>query len=71
MRSLNLAIGGMSCDHCVAKVGKALGALPGVVVHSVQIGSASLSYEPAATSPEAAVRAVEGLGYTAETARLA
>ena len=71
MRSLALTIGGMSCGHCVARVSKALGALPGVVVHSVDIGSASLTYEPGAMSPEAAVRAVEDLGYTVETPRLA
>ncbi|MFI5182956.1 MAG: heavy-metal-associated domain-containing protein [Vicinamibacteria bacterium] len=68
---MNLTIGGMSCGHCVSKVSKALTALPGVVVHSVEIGSASVSYEPAATSPEAVARAVEGLGYAADVPRTA
>ena len=71
MKTLTLTIGGMSCGHCVAKVEKALGALPGVTVHSVAVGSASVSYEAAATSPESLVRAVEQLGYTAEMPQVA
>jgi copper chaperone len=71
MVPLNLRIGGMTCGHCVSKVSKALTALPGVVVHTVEIGSASVSYEPAATSPEAVARAVEALGYAAEMPRTA
>jgi copper chaperone CopZ len=71
MKTLTLTIGGMSCGHCVAKVGKALGAMPGVVVHSVAVGSASVSYEALTTSPEALVRAVEQLGYTAEMPQVA
>ncbi len=69
MVSLSLAIGGMTCGHCVSRVSKALGVLPGVVVHSVAIGSASVSHEPAVTSSAAVVRAVEALGYTAELPR--
>jgi copper chaperone CopZ len=71
MVPLRLAIGGMTCGHCVSKVAKALGALPGVVVHSVEIGSASVSHEPAVTSSEAVVRAVQALGYTADLPRTA
>jgi copper chaperone CopZ len=71
MIPLSLAIEGMTCGHCVSKVSKALGVLPGVVVHSVAIGSASLSYEPAVASREAVVRAIEALGYTAEAPRTA
>jgi copper chaperone CopZ len=71
MVPLRLAIGGMSCGHCVSKVSKALGVLPGVVVHSVEIGSASVSHEPAVTSADTVVRAVQALGYTADAPRMA
>lgn len=71
MIPLSLAIGGMTCEHCVSRVSKALGVLPGVVVHTVGIGSASVSYEPAVTSSEALARAVEALGYTADVPRTA
>ena len=71
MVPLSVTIGGMSCGHCVSKVSKALRALPGVVVHSVEVGSASVSYEPDATSPAVVARAVEALGYTADLPRMA
>lgn len=71
MKRLDLVIGGMTCAHCVSQVSKALGALPGVVVHGVGVGSASVSYEPAALSPEAVIHAVEDLGYTAEVPQVA
>jgi copper chaperone CopZ len=66
MNRLELDIEGMSCGHCVAAVSKALGALPGVSVENVRIGSAELEYRPGEVSPEQIVLAVEDAGYSAQ-----
>jgi copper chaperone len=71
MKELGIAISGMSCGHCVARVSKALSAVPGVRVDKVDVGSARVAYEAAAVSPEAILRAVRDLGYGAETTEAA
>ena len=68
MDKLTLAIEGMSCGHCVARVKQTLAALPGVRVHDVAIGSASLVYDAAATSPERITTAMSAAGYPARAA---
>jgi len=37
-----IAIEGMSCQHCVMAVKKALGGIPGILENNVQFGSASV-----------------------------
>ncbi|HTK56369.1 MAG TPA: cation transporter [Gemmatimonadales bacterium] len=66
MNTLKLTIDGMSCGHCLNRVQKALGALPGVQVSSVQIGRATLEYDPAQYAPEAIADAVTKSGYKAQ-----
>lgn len=65
MNNVTLAINGMSCGHCVARVKQTLAALPGVRVQEVAIGSASVSYDASATSPEKIETAVRAAGYPA------
>lgn len=67
-RSLVLDIEGMSCGHCVARVRKAIGALPGVGDADVQIGSAKVAYDPAVVSPADVTEAVTRAGYAAHVA---
>jgi copper chaperone len=70
MDRIKLKIDGMSCGHCVSAVDKALKGLDGVKVEQVAIGTATVSYDPGATSPEQITQAVEDEGYTvAEAAR--
>ncbi|MEP7066438.1 MAG: cation transporter [Gemmatimonadota bacterium] len=69
METLTLAIDGMSCAHCVGRVKQALAAKPGVHVKEVTIGSASLTYDAAATTPDAIVGAVSAAGYPARATR--
>ncbi len=59
-----LQIEGMSCGHCVKAVQGTLEALEGIEVHAVEIGSAQISYDPAATDPAGIVEAIEEAGYT-------
>jgi copper chaperone len=68
MEKLSLAIGGMSCGHCVARVTKALQALDGVSLHKVEIGKAQLEFEPSKVSKDVIARAVNGLGFEAHVA---
>ncbi len=63
MASLELEISGMSCGHCVHAVKSALEELDGVDVRKVEIGSATLDYDPARTSREAIESAIEDAGY--------
>lgn len=67
-KSLVLDISGMSCDHCVARVRKAIGALPGVSDAEVRIGSAKVAYDPSVVSPDDVAGAVTRAGYAAHVA---
>jgi copper chaperone len=63
METTTLTIAGMSCGHCVKAVEAALGALEGVRVRSVEVGTATVSYDPAVAGPERLAAAVEEEGY--------
>ena len=63
MTDITLTITGMHCGHCVMRVQKALGALPGVTVKQVEIGKAVLACDEAQTPPERLREAVAGAGY--------
>jgi copper chaperone CopZ len=65
MQQLTMAIQGMSCGHCSDKVRRALAGLEGVRVEHVEVGSATVAYEPAIASPERIVGAIAALGYGA------
>ena len=63
MQQLSLELDGMGCSGCVANVRRALGTVPGVQIKDVAIGSATLEYDPALTSPSAIATALEEAGY--------
>lgn len=65
MTTLNLAIDGMSCHHCLNAVNQALSTLPGVSITSVRIGRAELAYDPAAVDQQRIVSALGDAGYRA------
>ena len=65
MKMMSLSIDGMSCSHCVKNVRTSLGAVPGLTIEDVTVGSAAVLYDPAATTPEAIVEAVRASGYDA------
>jgi copper chaperone CopZ len=65
MQKVHLTIEGMSCGHCVARVRAALQAVEGIEVTSVQVGSAVAEIDPARTTPDDLIRAVDDAGYTA------
>lgn len=67
--SIALNITGMTCNHCVHSVTKALQAVAGVEKVSVDLGAGRASVDGKA-SPDALVHAVEVEGYKAQVAKL-
>lgn len=65
MESLKLTIEGMTCEHCVRAVRGRLEKTPGVNVSDVQIGTASLDYDPSKTNVDDIEDAIADEGYTA------
>lgn len=65
MQSVNLKISGMSCQHCVATVTKALSATPGVsdAVVSLETNQATVNYEPNLVEPAKLAKVIEDAGY--------
>lgn len=68
MKSVDLAISGMSCGHCVRAVSQALAEVPGVEVENVGIGSARIRAGDDPATVNAAIEAVRDAGYDAEVA---
>lgn len=63
MDQLTMQITGMTCGHCVAAVTRALNGVPGVSIDHVEIGAASVAYDPTETTPADIAKAVEEEGY--------
>ena len=63
--SVDLAIGGMTCASCVARVEKVLGRVPGVLEATVNLATERAQVRGAGVDPAALVAAVERAGYTA------
>ena len=70
MDMTTIKISGMSCGHCVTAVQKALAGVPGVAVHDVKIGSATIIIDPATSSLAAAEAAIEAAGYDVVSPRV-
>ena len=68
MENMTLQIDGMSCDHCVSRVKKALSGLEGVEVRKVEVGSAEMSYDPSRVAPDRILEAVDRIGFQPQVA---
>jgi copper ion binding protein len=64
MPDTTMKIEGMSCQHCVMRVKKAVEALPGVSRAEVAIGTARITYDEAKVKEKDLEQAVEKAGYT-------
>lgn len=67
MPKVTLAIQGMSCNHCVMRVQKALAEVPGVQQATVTLdpGQARIDYDENTATAEAMAAAVKQAGYAA------
>ena len=65
---LTIPVQGMTCAACSARVQRTLERTPGVSGANVNLmtGSATVSYDPASTTPERLVEAIRETGYGAE-----
>ncbi|WP_201093923.1 heavy metal translocating P-type ATPase [Thiocystis minor] len=64
-RQIRLSVGGMSCASCVARVERAIQALPGVIEATVNLTteSATVTYRPATISRARIAQAIRAAGY--------
>ncbi len=67
-RELRIGVGGMTCASCVARVERAIEALPGVIKATVNLSSESarVEYLPDTVSRERIARAIGEAGYEAK-----
>jgi copper chaperone len=63
MAEITLKIDGMSCQHCVMSVKKAVDGIDGVNFSDVSIGSARVEYDETKTKSEDIPGAVQNAGY--------
>jgi len=63
MQEAIIKIEGMSCQHCVMQVKKALGTLGGISDSDVGIGTATVHYDESRVKKEEIEAAVEAAGY--------
>lgn len=63
MTDTTLKIDGMTCQHCVMSVKKAVDSVSGVSSSDVEVGSAKVTYDENTTDREAIVSAVQNAGY--------
>jgi copper chaperone len=63
MAETRIAIEGMSCQHCVMAVKKALGGVPGIIESDVQVGTAVVKYDESKVKKEDIETRIETAGY--------
>jgi copper chaperone len=64
MTHTTLTIGGMTCNHCIMNIRRALAQLPGVDILDVTIGTATISFEEHVTPLASIISAIDAAGYT-------
>ncbi len=63
MAEITLTIEGMSCQHCVLSVKKAVDKIDGVISSDVAVGSAKIAYNELKTGRQELIKAVQEAGY--------
>jgi copper chaperone len=63
MAETTLKIDGMSCQHCVMRVKKAIDAVAGVTKSDVAVGSATIQFDESKAKKEDITAAIEKAGY--------
>jgi copper chaperone len=63
MSEITLKIDGMSCQHCVMSVKKAIDEIEGVSTSDVAVGTATVDYDESKTSSDTISSAVINAGY--------
>jgi copper chaperone len=63
MKEIILNISSMSCQHCVARVQKAVAMLPGISKLEVAVGKAVVSFDESMVTEGDITQAIEKAGY--------
>lgn len=63
MSEATMKIEGMTCQHCVMRVKKAVEQMPGVSRTEVAIGTARITYDESRVKEQDLEQAVEKVGY--------
>jgi copper chaperone len=63
MSDTEIKIDGMSCNHCVARVKKALDAIDGVSSAEVEIGKANVKFDESKITVDAIKETINSTGY--------
>jgi len=63
MTEIALKIDGMTCQHCVMGVKKAVDNVSGVSSSDVEVGLAKVTYDENSADKEAITAAIQGAGY--------
>ena len=66
-KALALSIEGMHCGACVRRVTDALGKIEGVHVNSVEVGSATITFDPEEVTVEKIAGRINQIGFAART----
>lgn len=64
MADLRIQINGMTCQHCVMRVKQAIESLPGIHDVTVEIGTASISFDASVIQQKEIEEAIVTAGYT-------
>jgi copper chaperone CopZ len=64
MRNISIEISGMSCEHCVNRVKKALDSLAGIASADVTIGKALITFNEKVVTEAEISKAIDKAGYT-------
>ncbi len=65
MTDTTIKVEGMSCQHCVARVKKAISALKGIKESDVQIGLVKVTFDEKEIKKEDIAKAITDAGYKA------
>lgn len=63
MKTLDLKINGMGSAHCVGVVKNIVTKQDGAAIETIEIGKATVRYDPEKVSPETIVQEIEKMGY--------
>lgn len=63
METLNLKINGMGSAHCVSVVKNIIVKQEGVAIEHIELGQATVSYNPEQVKPESIIQEIEKMGY--------
>ena len=63
MSEISLKIDGMSCQHCVASVKKALDSMEGISSSEVAVGTAKVVYDDLKTNRDIITNVIQNAGY--------